>query len=553
VVQGVTYPAVNDDGADVIFGDLGNDWIVGGTGRDDSYGGWGNDLLNADDNQDTHGTLNDQPDTHPTYEDRAFGGAGRDVMIANTGGDRLIDWVGEYNTYLVPFAPFGEATVSRTLQPFLPDFLYALSKADGADPTRPADTGADPLRNGEPDAEMGLVLQVDIAWQDQTGPPSDPQPGNIPGGKRDVLRSADFNNGQAQGFAVDVGTWTVANGRYQVAPTVAGGDAVSVYYVDSYIPRYFEMLATINAVKPTGGTNANAYVIFDYQSPTDFKFAGVNVSTNKLEIGHRNAQGWIVDKQAPYPGQIKSATDYNVFLSVNGTAVTLIVNNQVTLSYAFAARVDVYGLSHGINEGMVGLGARNAKAQIDNVIVQRVPPVLTLNQTIDFNAGPTSLLQTPLTGAWSTANGRYDGTAGTGTPAMDLFALKVGANSLLDLSSTFRTTGEGGFIFDQYTAEDFKFVTLSAVTKQIILGHRTTKGWFIDAVYNNSTLAAGVDYNLGLTLRGTTASVTLNGATVLSRTYNAVVTDGGFGLFSRTGQTSFDSVTVKSDDAKLSS
>jgi hypothetical protein len=86
------------------------------------------------------------------------------------------------------------------------------------------------------------------------------------------------------------------------------------------------------------------------------------------------------------------------------------------------------------------------------------------------------------------------------------------------------------------------------VTKQIILGHSTSKGWFIDSVYNNSSLAAGVDYNLGLTLKGTTIGVTLNGATVLSRTYNAVVTDGGFGLFSRIGQTSFDSVTVKTDD-----
>jgi hypothetical protein len=26
------------------------------------------------------------------------------VLIGNTGGDRLIDWVGEYNAYLVPFA-----------------------------------------------------------------------------------------------------------------------------------------------------------------------------------------------------------------------------------------------------------------------------------------------------------------------------------------------------------------------------------------------------------------------------------------------------------------
>ena len=74
------------------------------------YGGWGNDLLNADDDLGSHATANDVPDTHPSYEDRAYGGAGRDVLIANTGGDRLIDWVGEFNTFLVPFAPFGIGT-----------------------------------------------------------------------------------------------------------------------------------------------------------------------------------------------------------------------------------------------------------------------------------------------------------------------------------------------------------------------------------------------------------------------------------------------------------
>ncbi|HLL19195.1 MAG TPA: hypothetical protein VK439_10455, partial [Rubrivivax sp.] len=210
--QTINYAPASNDGNDRIFGDLGNDWLVGGTGRDNLYGGFGNDLMNADDDHRTNNLRNDQPDTQPSYEDRAFGGAGRDVLIANTGGDRLIDWVGEFNSYLVPFAPFGMATVSRTLQPQLAEFLYTLSASDGADPTRWKDTNADPalqFRNGEPAGELGLIRQKDFAWQTQTGAPTDPQAGNIPGGRRDVLRSADFNNGQTQAFAADSGTWTV--------------------------------------------------------------------------------------------------------------------------------------------------------------------------------------------------------------------------------------------------------------------------------------------------------------------------------------------------------
>ncbi len=253
---------IRSDGDDRIFGDHGNDWLVGGTGRDTAYGGWGDDLLNLDDDQHEDGNLNQTPDTHTSYEDRAFGGAGRDVLIGNTGGDRLIDWVGEFNSYLVPFAPFGNATVSRTLQPQLAEFLYALSESDGADQTLGNDSD---LRNGEPFAELGLVRQQDSVWQDQTGAPADPQAGNIPGGPRDVLRAADFNNGQMQALAPDSGTWQVSGGALQVAATSAKADAVAVYHVGDALPSYYEVVATIKVIKPTGTWEANSFVVFDYQ------------------------------------------------------------------------------------------------------------------------------------------------------------------------------------------------------------------------------------------------------------------------------------------------
>jgi len=174
-----------NDGDDILFGDLGNDWLVGGTNSDHLYGGYGNDLLNVDDNLDTNGGANNQPDA-PLFADAdiAYGGAGRDRLIANTGADRLIDWVGEFNSYIVPFGPFGAATVSRKPQPQLMDYLCDLSKSDGADQT----LGSDAARNGEPFGELGVVSQRDDDWNDQTGPPDDPQPGNTGGTKKDVIR-----------------------------------------------------------------------------------------------------------------------------------------------------------------------------------------------------------------------------------------------------------------------------------------------------------------------------------------------------------------------------
>lgn len=151
-------------GNDVIFGGDGNDWLVAGTGNNRLYGGLGDDLLNVNNNLDTNGGLNDQPDAPMfAFADIAYGGAGRDILIANTGADRLIDWSGEFNSYLVPFSPFGAGTITRASAPHIVSFLIELAASDGADFAEHA---------GEPYGELGLIVRG------QTGGPDDPQPGN---------------------------------------------------------------------------------------------------------------------------------------------------------------------------------------------------------------------------------------------------------------------------------------------------------------------------------------------------------------------------------------
>ena len=121
----------SEDGRDRIFGDNGNDWLVGGTDCDWLFGGFGDDLLNLDDYLETNGGLNDRPEDDERFRDGdfAFGGAGRDVLIANTAQDRMFDWHGEFNTFVVPFAPFGIPTVNRLFSPDTRDFIRALAFA----------------------------------------------------------------------------------------------------------------------------------------------------------------------------------------------------------------------------------------------------------------------------------------------------------------------------------------------------------------------------------------------------------------------------------------
>jgi Ca2+-binding RTX toxin-like protein len=554
-------PDVHDDGDDKIFGDLGNDWLVGGTGRDNLYGGWGDDLMNADDNHDTaeegaDPTANDQPDTHPTYQDRAYGGAGRDILIGNTGGDRLIDWAGEFNSYIVPFAPFGEGTVTRMLQPQLPEFLYALSASDGADPTRAVDSGSgDPARSGEPYGELGLVKQQDDAWQSQTGAPSDPQPGNIPGGARDVLRGANFDNSSTSGFFADSGVWKSSGGVLQVAAESIGGDAVSVFHVGDALPGYFEIQASVMAIKPTSGWKANSYIIFDYQSEHDFKFAGIDVAISKLVMGHRDASGWVVDKQAVVTGGVKADRYYNILVAINGVNATLRVDNKLLFTHTYQPRIED-GYAFGLNTGMVGVGSDNSRGAFDNIRVQVLPPEVTLNTLEDFNDGVADLFTGGASGAWSVSGGRYGVTPGdtTGFSLLDLGPEYLAVSSYLEFNGTVNATGMAGYVFDRYGDTSFKFAAIDAANSRLVIGHYTSKsGWAIDASVA-TPIAAGADHTLNVTLKGTTVSATLNpkpngsAQAIVGFAFNAATVDGNFGLLATGGPASFDDVRVKTDD-----
>jgi len=124
----------------------------------------------------------------------------------------------------------------------------------------------------------------------------------------------------------------VTGGRFQVGARCFGRRPASVYYVDQFIPKYFEMSATIRAVnRPRVST----------QIPIDLRLSesdGLQVCGHQrldeqAGDGASTATGWVVDKQASIPATLKSDTDYSVFLSVNGLVATLIVNNQTTLSW----------------------------------------------------------------------------------------------------------------------------------------------------------------------------------------------------------------------------
>lgn len=274
-------------------------------------------------------------------------------------------------------------------------------------------------------------------------------------------------------------------------------------------------------------------------------------------MGHRTATDWVVDVQTNI--QIKANKYYHVLVAVNGTTVTVVVDNADVFSHTFEPRVED-GWAYGLNWGYVGVGSDNARGNFENVEVRVLPPDFTLEHTEDFDSSAGLFTGLP-SGNWQVAGGRYNVTPGANA-GLSLIDLGIGrglaTSSLLDLTATIRTDGVGGFVFDRYE-DQFKFVAIDALNDQLLIGHHTAKnGWVVDAAFSVN-IDSGVDYELSASLKGTTvsASLTVPGEqaplALVGHVFNSVTVDGDFGFLGNGGTSSFDTMTFKTDDPAFAS
>ncbi len=117
-----------DSGNDRLFGDDGSDALWGGPGHDHLYGGYGDDFQDVQFITSTTSITGPNPAAWsivaPVADtlqgiDYSYGGWGRDLLQADFGGpgpqlgDRLIDWVGNYNLYYTCPGAYGEGVITR--------------------------------------------------------------------------------------------------------------------------------------------------------------------------------------------------------------------------------------------------------------------------------------------------------------------------------------------------------------------------------------------------------------------------------------------------------
>ncbi|QDU78757.1 hypothetical protein Pla110_04610 [Polystyrenella longa] len=185
----------------------------------------------------------------------------------------------------------------------------------------------------------------------------------------------DFEDGTADDFTVnDPDLWSVvpdANGNmvYQTNGQEFKGLATAVIDVPGRLNKKFTISADVRAV---GGLNRwlDGFIVFDYQSDTDFKFAGFFAGQNQWVIGHfdgdfseRIAQ---VDLDETGEGSIDPNKTYHLDVVVKNKKVQLLVDGEEVLDAKFKGRDK-------LNDGKVGMMTYNTVTQFDNFTVQEKP------------------------------------------------------------------------------------------------------------------------------------------------------------------------------------
>jgi predicted outer membrane repeat protein len=145
-----------------------------------------------------------------------------------------------------------------------------------------------------------------------------------------------------------------------VRNTVGSRPLAVVAFMNPNTPAEITNVQVNAAAEPGNGTTlwSNAVVIFDYQSPTDYKFAGVFQIIDKLIIGEvRN-------------GVVRYAKQRNFTVAANEVVPLNVTIDRMTSTVTLASgATSVMHTYSSLGTGTVGIGTINANARFDNLVV----------------------------------------------------------------------------------------------------------------------------------------------------------------------------------------
>ncbi|MCR9294491.1 MAG: hypothetical protein NXI32_17370 [bacterium] len=201
------------------------------------------------------------------------------------------------------------------------------------------------------------------------------------------------------------------DGRYRAVASV-GKDAIALLSQEPKLAPFFEVRATLQS-RDLADREINGYLIFDYESPEDFKFAGYAFDQAQgeyvLQIGQRLSTGWQAITSLQLPGSFDPiANPQALVLIVDGTQVRLSVDG-ITIEAVFDGD---------LADGRLGIAARDTETYFDHYAAFETARWYRFTTLGDGQIGDTLRIRMQKDGVESTslpkAGGSFVGTLNSG-------------------------------------------------------------------------------------------------------------------------------------------
>ncbi|MCA9042284.1 MAG: hypothetical protein KDA65_18170, partial [Planctomycetaceae bacterium] len=352
----------------------------------------------------------------------------------------------------------------------------------------------------------------------------------------------DFASNSFGSFIPVTSDWTVTNGEL-VVDSELSWYKTGISLIDSapYVPNEF-LISTNFKITPQSGQASNSFIIFDYESPTKFKFAGTWAGQNRLVIGqYENNQFNVYSEKTE---TIKKNTEYQFELAVVGSQVTLSLDGLTKMTYEFG---------EDITDNPLGLGAYNSTVHFNDFALTELSGG-TLKTPFPFSMSQGHDLEGTMydiNGNWTAQDDFVIGNSiGLSNPrGLTLFNPATTFPTQFDIttrmSSTFQGPGTANnayIIFDYESPTQFKFAGMAVGQNRWVIGE-FNNGWSYLSTFNEP-LNTNQFYDVHFEVDGATVTLSRDGSQVVQHTFGSPVNDGLAGFMVINGESRFENIEL---------
>ncbi|MCA9040173.1 MAG: proprotein convertase P-domain-containing protein, partial [Planctomycetaceae bacterium] len=377
--------------------------------------------------------------------------------------------------------------------------------------------------------------------------------------------SEDFNDDVADNLAfVGESRWGIYTDSGDKSLVFNGRSSygLGVAYFDTAapLPSQYEIVSKVSSWS-TPNVWYDGFLVFDYQGPNDFKYAGMFTGQNEWIIGHY--QGNWGNRIAEFDmddvgGDIKADREYVLLLTINGDDVELFVDGIKRISTTFVG---------GINNGTAGVAAYNAWTAFDDL---EIGTSVSYGKPVenpffeDFDDSIADQMYFNHPNYWKTVSPGDQDLLRVNTSYTDLLAV---AHVPLDpdlalydftVSADVRSLepnvglNNGFLVFDYRHDNDFKYAGFLADENKWVIGHYqgdfNNRAAELEASVTNVPINVRQWYRLEILIIGDYVGLSADGQFLINASFgDGYLSQGAVGLASDRSFTWFDDFYISED------